>query len=146
MFEYEHIHTNMYTCIYIYMHIYTYTYIYICIHTHIYIHTYIYTNYIYVYIYIFMYIYIYIYLYIYIHIYTSIQETRDALASYEVVRRECMAGRKCITALVTKKEEMDHELSHLRDIVAALSTQMHTWRLRHEVGVLMYICIYDMSM
>ena len=61
------------------------------------------------------------------------KETRRALGQFEVMRRECMAGRKCIAAMAKKKEEMDAELATLRDIVSSLSEKMDTWRLRHEI-------------
>ena len=49
------------------------------------------------------------------------------------MRRECMAGRKCIAAMTKKKEEMDAELANLREIISSLSEKMDTWRLRHEI-------------
>ena len=60
-------------------------------------------------------------------------ETRRALGQFEVMRRECMAGRKCITAMTKKKEEMDAELANLRDIISSLSEKMDTWRDKVEV-------------
>lgn len=44
-----------------------------------------------------------------------------------------LAGRKCIAEMSNKKEEMESELSNLREIITNLSEKMDTWRLRHEI-------------
>ena len=44
-----------------------------------------------------------------------------------------MAGRKCIAGMSKKKEEMEIELTNLREIISNLTEKMDTWRLKHEI-------------